>query len=296
MNLGISINLFNGEELLESSLKHIRDYSDNIVIIYQNVSNFGSHKKNLTPLIKKLKSKKLLDHYILYEPKKDFIGLDKNIKELIINEANIFNGQAYDQSIYYGIFNEMNKRNISLNFLRECGCTHVLDMDCDEFYLDHQLIYGIEEMIRGGYDGSFCQMQTYYKYFDCKISPPETYYVPFIYKIKPTSKFEQIENADFPVYCDGKRRIKTGYPYVFSREELEMHHFSYVRKNKESMKSKFLNCSSRMNFNEAKINKLIDHWEIYEKGNLALFNANGMGVKLCEIEKIDEPLFNIKFN
>jgi len=294
MKLGVSINLFNGEELLESCLENIRPYADTICVIYQNVSNFGTHKKNLRPLISELKEKGLIDHSILYVPNKEFHGLDEGTKEMIKNEGNDFNGVTYDESIYYGIFNEMNKRNLSLDYLRLIGCSHLLDMDTDEFYEHEKIKVAIKHIQEGGFDSSFCQMQTYYKDFDCVISPPETYYVPFIYKIKENSIFEQIENVDFPVHCDGKRRIKSGYSYVFDRVELEMHHFSYVRKDVDSMKSKFLNCSSRMNFTNDKINMIIKNWSNFKKGTNATFNANGNGVKFFDTKIIYPVITNIK--
>lgn len=42
MKVGISYNLFDGEELLESSIKSIRDNVDYISVVYQTVSNFGN--------------------------------------------------------------------------------------------------------------------------------------------------------------------------------------------------------------------------------------------------------------
>ena len=156
------------------------------------------------------------------------------------------------------------------------------------------LIKAKEKIELGKYDASFCKMQTYYKYNDTILNPPETYYVPFIYKIKPTSKFEQIENADFPVYCDGKRRIRNAYPYVFSRDELEMHHFSFVRQNRDSLLSKFNNCSSKINFTDEKVIQLTDHWEKFKKGDKAMLNGGSKGVQLIDTKTI-KPFIKLKF-
>ena len=41
MKLGVSYNLFDGEELLENSIKCIRDSVDHISVVYQSTSNFG---------------------------------------------------------------------------------------------------------------------------------------------------------------------------------------------------------------------------------------------------------------
>ena len=40
MKIGVSYNLFDGEELLESSIKSIRKNVDYISVVYQTISNF----------------------------------------------------------------------------------------------------------------------------------------------------------------------------------------------------------------------------------------------------------------
>ena len=167
-------------------------------------------------------------------------------------------------------------------------------MDTDEFYAPVQIKQAISLVDKGGYDSSFCQMTTYYKYSDTFIYPKEKYYVPFIYKIKESSRFEQIDNADFPVVTDGKRRIKSAYPYVFSREEMEMHHMSYVRKDENSLRSKFLNCSSKMNFPDETVSKYVEGWLSFRRGDQAFFNHNGTGIQLCETRSLAKPIIKIK--
>ena len=41
MNLGVSYNVFDGEELLEGSIFQIRNEVDYISVVYQSISNFG---------------------------------------------------------------------------------------------------------------------------------------------------------------------------------------------------------------------------------------------------------------
>jgi len=58
MKIGVSYNLFDGEELLESSIKSIRKNVDYISVVYQTVSNFGNPcDEGLVPLLEELKSK-----------------------------------------------------------------------------------------------------------------------------------------------------------------------------------------------------------------------------------------------
>ncbi|MFM6972171.1 MAG: hypothetical protein ACKOXJ_00940 [Alphaproteobacteria bacterium] len=41
MKLGITYNLFDGEELLESSVKSVRESAEHINVVYQTTSNWG---------------------------------------------------------------------------------------------------------------------------------------------------------------------------------------------------------------------------------------------------------------
>lgn len=68
MKLGLSYNLWDGEELLISSLQNIRDVVDYISIVYQNISNHGEEKENLTPLMKLLKHNHTIDEYYFFSP------------------------------------------------------------------------------------------------------------------------------------------------------------------------------------------------------------------------------------
>ena len=62
MKLGISYNLFDGEELLESSIKSVRNSTDHINVIYQKISNWGEPcSKNLEDLLSDLVKRKLID-------------------------------------------------------------------------------------------------------------------------------------------------------------------------------------------------------------------------------------------
>ena len=113
MKLGISYNLFDGEELLEASLKSVREEAFHINVVYQTTSYYGN---NSSPYIKdfllNLKNKGLIDEIFHYE--RDFSKNDKH---------------------YF----EREKRNIGLSIARKNGCTHFLSMDVDEFYDREQL-------------------------------------------------------------------------------------------------------------------------------------------------------------
>ena len=70
MKLGISYNIFDGEELLEDSIKSIKNKVDYISVVYQEISNFGNpcNEGFSTTLLEKLKSEGLIDELYKYRP------------------------------------------------------------------------------------------------------------------------------------------------------------------------------------------------------------------------------------
>lgn len=69
MKLGISYNLFDGEELLEKSILSIRENVDYISVVFQMVSNLGDIcNPNIKNQLIELKSKGLINDFYLYIP------------------------------------------------------------------------------------------------------------------------------------------------------------------------------------------------------------------------------------
>ena len=253
MKIGISYNLFDGEELLESSIKSIRDNVDYISVVYQTISNFGNPcSEELIPLLSTLKEKGLIDELYIYKP--------------ILKSG--------------GHFNEITKRNIGLFLSEGAGCTHHMAMDSDEFYTFDQFLYMKDTIKEGNYDSSACQMVTYYKEANYRLEPHEDYYVSLLFKIKPGRRYEL--NCPFPVLVDPTRRMEYGSCKVFKREELEMHHMSYIRKN---IGTKLRNSSASPHFNNIdKIVKYFDNWEYPQPG--LMYKPNEEYVNLKKIDKL----------
>jgi len=256
MKLGISYNLFDGEELLEGSIKQIRNQVDYISVVYQKISNFGNPcNPELLPLLEKLKSEGLIDELFEYSPK--------------INKG--------------GHFNEMQKRNIGLALSQGVNCTHHMSMDSDEYYLSSEFESLKKIIIEGDYDSSYCQMQSYYKSFDYVLDPPETYYVSLIFKIKSDSNF--ILMAPSPVLVDPTRRMApNNKPIVLNREKIQMHHMSFVR-NDISVKLK--NSSANVSFID-KISTITNYYNNWVYPNKVMW-ASG---ELLNVKKV-ENLFNV---
>ena len=107
MKLGISYNLFDGEELLETSIKSVRKSAYHISVVYQLISNSGEKRSDdIVSLLKDLKKRHLIDEFSLFETD-------------ATKPANV---------------NERNKRLVGLKIARKAGCTHYLSLDVDEFY------------------------------------------------------------------------------------------------------------------------------------------------------------------
>lgn len=248
--LGISFNLWKGEEFIPYCLNQIKPFAGYVVIIYQQKSNYGQERDDISNKLDKWVNQGLIDEWVNYDPDFDC------------------------EPQYYGIHNELRKRNIALEKCKEAGCTHISDLDADEIYYFDDFDMVLDEIVFGNYDAGFCKMKTYYKYPDCQLEEIENYYVPFIYKINKDSKFEPIENDMFPVLTDGKRRIKHKNPLILDTDELVMHHYSYVRKDDQEMIDKFKNASSRLNFTDERINEIIKCWNSFKVGNKALFGKD----------------------
>lgn len=251
MKLGVSYNLFDGEELLEGSIKCIRNQVDYISVVYQTISNFGNPcNPELVPLLNRLKDEGLIDELFEYNPK--------------INAG--------------GHLNEITKRNIGLSLSVGTKCTHHMSIDSDEYYLPEQFKFLKEEMINGNYDSSYCQMKTYYKSWEYQLEPPEEYYVSLIYKINQYSLFEIGKQS--PVMVDPTRRMDFGKYRVFKREEIEMHHGSYIRNN---IKIKLENSSASINFKND-INNITEYYNNWEYPKKVLWA--GLPSKYYNVKKI----------
>lgn len=246
MILGISYNIFDGEELLEGSIKQIREQVDYISVVYQTKSNFGNPAdSNLVSLLEDLKSKGLIDTLYLYEP----------------NTIEGFN-------------NEITKRNIGLEFSKKANCTHHMSMDSDEYYTSEEFKYMKDKIEEKNADAGYCQMQSYYKTWEFALDPPEEYYVSTIYKIKDNAKF--VFQYPSIVLIDPTRRMsKINNPLIFKREEVQMHHGSYIRNN---IKSKLVNSSSRAAFSN-NIDKIVDHYNTWEYPNKVMWSGQLLNVK-----------------
>jgi hypothetical protein len=259
MKLGVSYNVFDGEELLAFSLKAIREAVEHINVVYQTVSNFGnSCAPELKDMLLELRERKLVDELFEYVP--DF-------------------GRRPD-------FNEAAKRNLGLQIAKQRGCTHFLSMDCDEFYDRRELAWAREYIEQNGIEASACGVLGHIKepVFQFQGGTP---YVPFIARIFPRSKIRL--GSPFPLLTDATRRLNGDRKlflfkrkfHLFQKEELVMHHMGLVRRN---IFGKYQNSTS--NDGGAHSQKLLEFarrvrdWRFGEK----LIHLHGEEITVVQVE------------
>ena len=219
MKLGVSYNVFDGEELLEKSILCIRKKVDFICIVYQSVSNYGEERSVLRPFLADLKHRGLIDSVFHYTPKES---------------GNRLVGEQ----------NEITKRNIGMNICRANDCTHHISMDCDEMYDEQEFENAKMFVSENNIDTSYVSYINYYKKPNLVLTNERNGiygYVSFIVKID-TRFYGYGESA---VLVDPTRRVEPSKYHIFNRDEITMHHYSYIRKDEESLRRKLNNTSYR---------------------------------------------------
>lgn len=249
--------VFDGEELLEFAIKSIRNVIDYISVTYQDVSYFGNQTDpNLLSHLENLKKQGLIDEILFYET---------------------------DLSIHHKQ-NELNLRNLGLDASKKAGCTHHISADVDEFYKSEELKYAKKIMEENEYDFSVAYLDTYYKDPTYLIHPVQKLLVSFIHPVFNKYRMD-IMYPEFPFHMETTRRFGKCDKYkIFNRDELIIHHMSYVRKD---IKKKFQNSDNAQFY---KIEKFIQNFNTYKLGGRVCLLPDFMNRKTIQVENI----FNIK--
>ncbi|MBQ7524345.1 MAG: hypothetical protein IJT08_01920 [Alphaproteobacteria bacterium] len=207
MKLGVSYNLFDGEELLEPSARAIRKSAQYINVIYQNVSNRGEKRDDdLGVMLHELKLRGVIDEYILYAP-------DLSRKPS---------------------YNEKKKRVIGFELVKKRGCSHFLGMDVDEFYHHEEVERAKEKILTWNIKISAVSKIEYWANPELQVIDCARYeaFVPFI--VKTTVSQKVTLDGYFPCLVDPTRKVKGhGRFFLFPKQEVVMHHMSSVRNDLE---------------------------------------------------------------
>jgi hypothetical protein len=211
MKLIAIYNIFDGLELLEGSIRQIHDECSGILLLYQTLSNYGETDESIEPFVLRLAASLAGITVQKFEP------------ELRLS----------------GTRNETGKRTAGMATAVEMGATHVIHMDCDEYYRTDEFRKAKAVIEAMGYDSTACRMYTYFKDPTFRLMPMEQYYVPFI------SDARLSITDSYPVYADHTRTAMGKKFHAFGPDELLMHHFSWVRRDIEK---KLRNSSARVNW------------------------------------------------
>lgn len=259
MKLGISYNLFDGEELLKYSISSIRNSVDYISVIYQTVSNFGEKcSENLIELLQTLQKDGLINELYYYEP-------------VVNNNLNATNQNQ-----------EVTKRNIGVELSRKNNCTHHMVIDTDEFYVESEF-KNMKSIIESGFDTGYCKHIQYYKDSIYRKDPMEEEYVETIFALHENTKICFNQPCVVPV--DPSRKSNNINFRIFNRSEIQMHHMSFVRNN---LRKKLMNHTSRPSL-MATNEMVCKYYETWQYPNPIMW-AGGAMVNVVQVPR----LFNIK--
>jgi len=220
MKLGVSYNVFsNGVELLPYMIKPIRPFVDFILINYQKVNYYGTK-----------------------QIKQDDLNLINDLlRQKIVDKINCFEITNYAKTELEASQIEAQKRNQGKLLCKEAGCTHFLDLDCDETFKPDEFLKAKKYIMDHNISYSICEYVNFYKWATIQgvRNPKQPRYSPFICKI--TDNFEVKGGHE---YCtkmvDGKTCSvdkSRGYnntdaiPYLFPHNQIQMMHMNFIRKN-----------------------------------------------------------------
>lgn len=210
---GISYSIFDGEEILESSLHSIRNEANYINVVYQNISWYGEKTNdNLINILNYLKEKNLIDEIIEYT-----VDIKKKPSE-----------------------SEREKRNLGLQYALRHGCDYFMTMDCDEFWISEEVSRAKAYIIKQGITHSYCPQKTYGP------SPTRLHlsagncYVPFFSKIYHSSQLVVV-NHNTPCLIDPTRKLNH-YEGAYY-QVLHLAHMHHMRDIRVDIEKKYRNSS-----------------------------------------------------
>lgn len=225
-NVVAVINFWDGCELLPYAVDNWHKLGIPVMIVYSNISNHGQALSNTK---------------FLNSP---------TYKDCILKNVEPVSGlPAMD--------NERRKRQAGLDETRKLGFTHIITADIDEFYEPFEVDWESA--------GTVVPCKTYFKSPTLTVGFDITL-APFVHKITPTLAYAF--NRSYPFAWQGPSiridptrsfNINSG---VVLREDIVMHHYSYVR---QDISQKIANSSARGNMNG---NQILEDMRLAKPGYL----------------------------
>jgi hypothetical protein len=254
--LGVTINAFDASELLEPLISEIRDQVDWVAAIYQKKSYWKNPMaKSDMDEITRLKEIGLIDELVEFKP----------------------NFAKYSRE------QECDKRNMGIELAKQRGCSHILNIDADEFYDADQFREAKRQINEKGWPITYWSYVNYYRDFDHYLVYPFRPFVPGIH----STYFNYLYNGPAPGATDPTRRINNPHNlglYLFPDEVIRMQHLAWVRKD---IRKKLVNWSAKNFFEKELIEKAVERYENWKEGQdaIMLFNVPDKSVKVNKLEK-----------
>lgn len=266
--LGLSIVAFEATEHLVNIISELRDVVDYVSIGLQRKSYHGDpiDPTDLNEIFRLRDEDHLVDNIVE-------INLDSN-KEPRVQETD--------------------KRNILIQDAEDHGCTHVIVIDSDEYYIKKNFLKALKEIDENDYEMTYCQYVNYYHDYKHYLVYPflQGMYVPFVSKTKYRHSFDC---QDFPYPSDPTRRyvrpfdgkiqmkkdgllcvnennepimVKnyTANYHIFDWNTINMHHLSCLRAD---IRKKFNDWSSKTCFEDYNdlIDRAVDDYENFDENS-----------------------------
>ena len=241
--LGLTINCFDSSELLFDLISQIRDQVDWVAGFYQKKSYWKNamDPKDMAEL-ERLKSLGLIDELIEFKP----------------------------NFLKYSREQETDKRNMGISLAKERGCSHILNIDADEFYDKDQFRVAKKMINENGWPITYWSYVNYFRDLEHYLVYPFRPFVPGIH----STYFNYTFNGPAPGPTDPTRRIYNPLnigTYIFEDEIIRMQHFAWIRKN---IRKKLENWSAKDHFTPDLINKAVKQYENWKEGDPAIMLFN----------------------
>lgn len=219
----VSYNVFDGEELLEYSIKQIREQVDLVSVVWQDISNYGLEHPNSE------KQKATIDD--LLERGLIDLAIKFNVKDV--------HKDAHATRHHY----EAQKREIGRQIAEKHGATYYASLDCDEMYFPHELKRAKRKIVENNFDATACHIYTYHANPEHQSVGIAPFYVPFFHKVKLPYK---LGHNHYFCYADPTRGV-SGWvsSHIFPIEEVGMHHYTMTR---EHLAAKYGSHNGAINF------------------------------------------------
>lgn len=226
MRLAACYNVWSdGLDLLRQSIENISPVVDHVIVVWSERSNYGVYSNATLEFIIK-------NH------------LPSNVAFL----------QLEPQTDLMPHSNETKKRNFGIEAARKLQCTHFINMDSDEFYIQSEFIKEKEIIEKENLNGLVCRLKVLFK--KPTYCLPDHTLVPFIQKLTSTVSVGSFKNYPFTYDKEGGCHIdptrRPSHTNGISMSDIFMYHASWVRSN---FNLKIENSSAKKNLLKSSIYK-----------------------------------------